>query len=451
MAVVQIKLPFFKILNQFIETYRRIVVDLDSKTRIDDHTVRIGNSSIYVDIVETSEGAVRIGSMPDISKYTRKYGIEEKYVIVPPWVSSQGGDNRTGEEFCFWCYDMGLKTPPLYIGLKKDLEQLYKNLDMIYSYYFDETRRKIVKTDWLDKYFRSRSIDKAPFTDGKLRIEYEGGKIKVYEGGNVIYQGVQEFINSGRFIDGYLSKIQQNKNRDFSITVVGNGNGFIGITSSFVVEADDFKIWIDPAAQPAITLGRVGINWDSITHLLITHNHEDHISGFTACLKRSIDKGKRLKLITATSVYNILVKQFKQLFPEIEDAVELIVFEPGKPLKLGNTLFTARWNHHIIPYGTLGIKIGYNGKCWGLSGDTKYKREIVEEIGREELFPEWFTDCNLIFHEVVFDNPNSVHTYYEDLLEFKKRIKGELLVYHTDEGSVREGFRIAEVGKKYFV
>ncbi len=425
--------------------------------KINENWIQIGNESIYVDIIKTSEGFIRIGSMPDISKLTRKYGIEETICIVSDWIFTQGGDNRTGEEFNFWNYAASIKKPPLYIGKKENLNLLYKNLDMIYSYYFDSSGRKIVKTDWLKKYFQSYEITDTmgEFRKGNLEIIFDSNRIVIRDNQRVLYDTLPDFKGYLNFIENTLSRVPRkrikNSDNSIEITVIGNGNGFTGTTSSFVATLGNIRIWIDPAPQPAFSLGRAGINWDDITHLLITHNHEDHISGFSACLKRVIDNNTILKLITAPKIYEVLIKQFKPMFENIEKYIELIELSPENPLKLKYYQIEARWNHHIIPYGTLGIKIKTPYNCWGLSGDTKYDEKITEELNRKELEPEWFKDCNMIFHEVDFINPNTVHTYYKELLKMQNKIKTKLFVYHTDKSTLREGFKIAEETKSYYL
>lgn len=433
------------------------VVKANTFEKIDNDWFRIGNPSLYVDIVYTSTGTIRIGSMPDISKLTRKYNINEDIVIVPDWFFSQGGDNRTGEELNFWCYAAALKYPPLYLGHKSDIDALYKNLDMIFSYYFDSSMTRVIKKDWIDKFFRKYKLkDGEVYRKNGVEIRLENEKIIIIDKNKVKYNSSANFDKGDFFIEKTLSSLQRCKKssncRDcIEVIVVGNGNGFVGITSSFIVHLRDYLIWIDPCAQPAFSLGKIGIHWDDVTHLLITHNHEDHISGFTACLKRAVDKGKTVKIITAPNIYQILLKQFRLLFPDIEKYLDLIPLTPEKSCTLGNYKIEARWNHHIIPYGTLGLKISSKSNCWGFSGDTKYDEKIIKVLKRKELEPEWFENCDVLFHEVDFKSPKTVHTYYKELQKLETNFSGKLFVYHTDVKGLKKGFTIAEEGRRYLL
>lgn len=430
---------------------------LNGITRIGNNWFRIGNQSIYVDFIYTSSGIIRIGSMPDISKYTRKHKINENFVILTDWNCSLGGDNRTGEEFNFWCYASSLKRPPLYVGKKNNITELYKNLDMIFSYYFDDSRTKIVRTEWLNKLFNQWVVEeKNIFRVGDTEVKFEDSEIIILDKGKKVFRGLPDFYKNYELIERELSSVKRIKNYSsldnyIEVVVIGNGNGFIGTPSSFVVKFSDYMIWIDPCGQPALSLGRAGIHWNDITHILITHNHEDHISGFTACLKKARDNGEKIKLITAPSIYEVLIKQFSPLFPDIREYIELIKLSPDNPITFDNYKLKVRWNHHILPYGTLGLKICTKGSCWGLSGDTKYSMDIVRKLKKEELSPEWFAECNVVFHEVEFDNPNGVHTYYKDLLELQGKIKGRIFVYHADPYKIKGGFVFAEECKRYII
>jgi ribonuclease BN (tRNA processing enzyme) len=422
--------------------------------KVSEDWFRIGNVSIFVDIVSTSIGIIRIGSMPDISKLLRKYRIKENMVIVPDWYVSQGGDNRTGEEFCFWSSSSFHNYSRIFVGKKSNIDKLYRNLDMVFSYYFDSSMTRVIKKRWLNKLFiRAELKNEAVYNKGNVEIKFEDEKIIIIDNNRIKYESKQVFYESDMFIEKILSLVPRYKtsSNSMEITVVGNGNGCIGTASSFILKLGDHMLWIDPCAQPAFSLGKVGIHWDSVSHILITHNHEDHILGFTACLKRAIDKRKKIKLITAPSIYEILLRQFNTLFHDIEKYIEFISLTPYNSITLGDSKIEARWNHHIIPYGTLGIKLTRKGSCFGFSGDTKYDEKIIALLKRKELEPKWFESCDVVFHEVDFESYKTVHTNYKELLKFKKKINAKLFVYHADSNKVRGGLNMALEGRKYIL
>ncbi len=423
-------------------------------TKINDYLFRIGNKSIFVDFVHTSIGIVRIGSMPDISKLTRKYKIEEDVVVVPDWSVSQNGDNRTGEEFYFWRNALLPIKPRIFVGKNSNLDTLYRNIDMVFSYYFDSSMTIIIKKKWLYKLFIKTELENEKvYRKDNVEIRFENEKIIIIDNNKIKYEDSPVFSESSALIEKSLSLIPRFKKNSncMEVIVVGNGNGFVGTSSSFVVKLGDSLVWIDPCSQPAFSLGNVGIHWDDVTNILITHNHEDHILGFSACLKRAIDKRNKLKLITAPAIYETLVKQFNPLFNDINKYIELIPLTPDKSITVSDHKIEARWNHHIIPYGTLGLKISGKANCWGFSGDTKYDEKIIASLNKKKLEPEWFENCNLVFHEVDFESSKSVHTYYKELLKLENKIRGKLFVYHTDSIKVKEGFNMALKGRRYIL
>jgi len=426
----------------------------DDIVKINENCFRIGNTSIFVDIVYTSIGIVRIGSMPDISKFMRKYKIEENIIVVPDWYVSQGGDNRTGEGFCFWSSILFHNYPKLFIGKENNVDKLYRNLDMIVSYYFNPSMTKIVKKRWLNKLFTGSELKNDIFyKKDNVKIKFENEKIIIIDNNKIRYENIPIFPKSNILIEKLLlstPRFEKSFN-SIEIMVVGSGNGYIGTASSFVVKLGNYMLWIDPCSQPAFSLGKVGIHWDDVSHILITHNHEDHILGFTACLKRAIDKRRKIKLITAPSIYKTLLKQFNILFPNMEKYIEFISLTPDKSIMLYDSKIEARWNHHIIPYGTLGLKISRKGSCFGFSGDTKYDEKIIASLKRKNLEPKWFENCDIVFHEVDFEPFKTVHTNYKELLKLEKKIKGKLFVYHTDSKKIKGGLNMVLERQNYIL
>jgi ribonuclease BN (tRNA processing enzyme) len=405
-----------------------------------------------IDIIKTSEGVIRIGSIPEISKLKARYAILDNIVVVPEWSVSQEGDNRTGEEFCFWRSVYFNEPLGLYVGKRNNVEEVYDSLSLTFPYYFDRSMTRILKKGWLNKLFQKAIVEGDGYIKHNgLRIGLFGNEIIIEEKGQLIFKGSQKNTDKNGLISKAISMIPKYEKNAYNIEVVviGSGNGLVGTASSFVLRLGEDVIWIDPCGHPSISLGNAGVNWNDITHILITHNHEDHISGFSACLKRARDQNQKIRLITAPSVYEILKRQYRFLFDTMEEDIELIPLFPDNILRIGEIVIESRWNHHILPYGTLGLKFKGGGSCVGISGDTKYSKRIVNYLGNEKLKAEWFKDCDIIFHEVSYPSPVTVHTFWKDLQVLGKEIKGEIIVYHT--GDSRKLFKTAIEGETYLV
>jgi hypothetical protein len=425
----------------------------DSKLleELSDCVHRLRNGAMAVDLVRTGLGLYRVGSMPDVSKLEARFGLREHGVIVPEREVSQGGDSHTGEEFVQWRAQVFGSPLKPYIGRPNPLKSLYGNLAAVFPYYFDSRMLSIIKKRWLRKWVAPVPVDTV-YEQGPLQVRFERGNILILDGGRRIY-GREEFRprrEPAQIVEEALAEVRRdNSQRDrLEITVVGSGNGFFGTASSFVVRFGKHVLWVDPCAQPAHSLAKAGVHWDDITEVFISHNHEDHILGFSACLQRKRDRGERLRMITAPSIYAVLRGQFGNLFPGMAECIDLVEICPGRPVDLDGMRLITRWNHHFLPYGTLGLKIAAGGRTWGLSGDVKFDRRVNRVLNRDDLMEGWFRECDLLFHEVDFKNPKGVHSYWKEVERFQAVIKGLLFTYHTPPQE-NPPIPIAEEGRTY--
>ncbi len=395
---------------------------------------RIENYGMTVDLIDTSRGTVRIGSMPDVSKFLNHHGFREEIVVVPDWQGSMAGDNHTGEEFILWQAQVKGGIRKHYVGLSANVAQVHQNLNETFSFFFDSKRISIIRKKWLNNWF-NRKVAAPVYENGPLKITVDHHNIILSDQGHTIYDmlALKPSQSQDNQVEIVLEQVTRDSNprQTLEVLAVGAGNGFAGTISNFVLRFDRQVIWIDPCGYPAFTLARHGIHWDDITHVIITHNHEDHIQGFSACLKRAEHTKTPLNLLTAPTIHRLLKKQFTPLCPEFDRLVNFTPLSPGTPLQLGAVRIESRWNHHFLPYGTLGFKITAGGKTFGFSGDTKLDETINSIVNRDELLPQWFASCDLVFHEIDFDNPDSVHTHWKQVQKLQQAISGQVLGYHT--------------------
>jgi len=419
-------------------------------TTLTERVQRIDYGGLHVYHVATTEGTIRVGSMPDITKFLTEHEFREEIVVIPDWEVSLAGDNRTGEEFILWQAQMRGGLRKEYIGLSGNINQIHHHLGRIFPYFFDEKRLSIVRKRWLGNWFHSNPSEPI-YRNAGMEVQCNSDTVVISDEGKVVFDR-SDFTPAETpddDVESLLATIPRDKIiRDcLEIIPIGSGNGFNGTVANTLVRFGKYAIWIDPCGYPAHSLARHNIHWDDITHFLFTHNHEDHTQGFTACLQRARSRRRRLNLLVADSVFLLLKELYSPLFPDLMDLVDVHPLRPGTPFDLGPVKIESRWNHHILPYGTIGLKISAAGKCFGYSGDTKYDELINTVLKREELTAEWFSQCDLVFHEIEFDNPDSVHSHWKQVELLQRSIPGKVLGYHTRflENSpfdlVREGDR----------
>ncbi|MFH1152700.1 MAG: MBL fold metallo-hydrolase [Pseudomonadota bacterium] len=422
-----------------------------SLTSLSSAVKRIEQYGMYVDLIATSRGTVRVGSMPDIAKAMSHFGFREETVVVPDWEGSMAGDNRTGEEFVLWQAQVKGGIQKEYVGKPEEIRQMRSHLDETFSFFFDPRRIFIIKKRWLANWFCPRAAEPA-YRNGDLKIQMDKGNIVITDHGQKLYDRLELRPQSGPDdgVEEVLARVARDRHprEVLEITPMGTGNGFVGTVSSFVVRFGPLAILIDPAGYPAHTLARHGVHWDDITHILITHNHEDHIQGFSACLKRAEKTATPLRLLTAPGIHRLLKKQFTPLCHEFDALVSFIPMEPGIPLQLDPIRIDCRWNHHFLPYGTLGLRIWAGGHMVGFSGDTKLDETINSILNRAELGYVWFKHCGLVLHEIDFDNPGSVHTHWKQVEKLQEAIPGQVIGYHTPY-LANAPFPLAREGKTY--
>ncbi len=419
--------------------------------------LRLGDRWLYTDVVLADNIKIRIGSMPDVSKILKKKNIKSEYVILPPLNITQAGDNYTGEEFVLWnkIYSNDF-TPITYIGDKNNIKFLYRILKKNINQTFNKNKTRIIKVNRIKNLIKLKIVkpDEEIRLSEKVKIKFFPSNIIIYENEKSIYNyiGVREPININQEVDKLLSPF--NKKNQFvdqlEIIPLGTGNGFRGRTSNFLIRYGDRIIWMDVMAKPFLALEKVKIHWDNITDYFISHIHEDHISGLSAVFMRAIYKNKKVNIITTAKIMKEIKKRFYFLFPDIDYIVNHINIIPDTILPYYHGFLMVRLNHHVLKSGTLGLKVKYKDNIVAISGDTYYSEELAKRFPEKSAFDiNWFNDCQLIFHEVEFENPHTVHTFYTELKKMQEKVKGKILTYHYS--SEKPLLPVAKEFKRYII
>jgi ribonuclease BN (tRNA processing enzyme) len=403
--------------------------------QVADGVVRLGDELASVDMVRTSRGWVRVGAMPEIAKLARATRIASHYVVVRPGRLTEVGDGVTGEEFICWSSINAAMFAGEYLGSPADLQILRQYLEPAVPYFFDEEQLHIVRRDWLETLYYPQPLDEGGVRRfGAVEIRVTGELVEIREGSTRLYRGgCSDPAEVARRVDEALARIPRDeKPADrLELLVVGSGNGHATNASSFLLRYADRRVWLDPSARPHETLGAVGVHWDDVTDVVISHIHEDHWGGLTACLARARRLHRKIRLYATRESLAALQLRLGDRVPDWAALVDFHAVAPGQRVRIGEADWEFRLNHHILPSGTLGLKVRLDGRCLGISGDTKYDEAILARLGRSELTAEWFADCHLVFHEVELARPWAVHSFFPEVEKLAQKIPGRLVVYHT--------------------
>jgi ribonuclease BN (tRNA processing enzyme) len=403
--------------------------------RLSSDVIRLGDDLAYVDMVRTSQGWVRVGAMPEVAKLLRQARTPPHYVVVQPTLATQVGDGITGEEFICWTSLDGMKFAGTYVGTETSLQILRRYLDLAVPFYLTEDQTAIERRDWLETLYCPHPVDsegEAAF--GSVRIRLGEDRVRILDGRAVVYdQHPKPARDLPERVQAALDRVArwQASRDDFRVLVVGAGNGHVANTSSFLLVCGERLVWVDPAPRPHETLGSCGVHWDDVTDLLLTHTHEDHMGGLTACLARARDRRQRVSLWATRSAFDAVHARVVHAVPQLPSLVDWHEIVPGQPGHIGPVRFEFRLNHHNLPSGTLGLKATRGGRSVGISGDTKYDEAIIRRLNRPELEAAWFQGCQLLFHEIDLARPRSVHSYYPEVVKLARRVSGRVLVYHA--------------------
>lgn len=284
----------------------------------------------------------------------------------------------------------------------------------------------------------------AEFASGTIKVTAEkNGTFVVQEKGKLpaVLEGRAEhmqeltahFKNASKlFRDTKTGKVIS---PDFGITVLGQSSGMnpSGLTSNFVLQAGDFHVLYDVGSLTLAELEAVGMTAGDITHLLVTHMHEDHVAGVLALFHRVKELNRPIRLLIEPGTYEffrrqmsaVLGKDLEQVF-----AIEKVwlPFNKTITLRIENSSIEIETERawHLSP--TLMTRVTYKGKTFAHSSDHTYDPARYEKILKNEL-PE-FIRTDLATYgfgsdELVFDNNRKEALSYPDGFLFKKNAYGK--------------------------
>ena len=172
------------------------------------------------------------------------------------------------------------------------------------------------------------------------------------------------------------------------LTVIGSGTAAPEahrVCSGFLLETHDVRMLLDCGAGVVHNMARLDLDWRGITHLAITHFHNDHIGDVPMLFfawKHGMRPARKAPLVV------IGPKGTKKLFAKMADIfgdhvdepgfdVEFHEFEDDDGLQLDDVvrLRTGR-THHTDQ--SIGFRIDADGRSFCYPGDTGFSEEVAK-------------------------------------------------------------------------
>lgn len=180
------------------------------------------------------------------------------------------------------------------------------------------------------------------------------------------------------------------------VTLLGTGAAWSGPdreNTFMLVRGESTNILIDCGGSPTQRLAHIGVSPDEIDHIILTHNHPDHVYGFPLLLlnawmagrkkaiqvyglKDTVRSAKRmLKALDFDLLPNFTTLEYHTIVPKS------IVFLPH----IGEFDISAAPTKHFVPTLALRITDRATGGTFAYSSDTSPHKNVVE-IARDAKF-----------------------------------------------------------------
>ena len=255
----------------------------------------------------------------------------------------------------------------------------------------------------------------------------------------------------------------------------GNAFGSRLTTTSFLVVSGDCVCLIDCPYKVHNVLSELSlktglsITTEQITHVLVTHNHWDHVAGLEMFLRMRLvtrgSDGKMPVVVTTEQIYedlwNHTLKGSLQYFMDGQgceysmsdaDYMDFLAVKTGTSVTLGEMTLRVRSNR-IHPGPTIGVRLSDGGYDIGYSGDGVYDLAMIARLYEDGSISDeersdmldFLWDARLIFHEVGADS-EAVHTRLPSLLALPAPVREKIRLvnladdYQTDEICLAEQF-----------
>lgn len=218
------------------------------------------------------------------------------------------------------------------------------------------------------------------------------------------------------------------------VILLGTGAAWSGPdreNTFMLVRGETTNLLIDCGGSPTQRLAQVGVMPDEIDHIILTHNHPDHIYGLPLLLLNAWMAGRKAPILiygpagTIRSVRKLLqAMEFKTLpnFTPIKYHTVIPNSITALP-PIGEFDVSAAPTRHYVPTMALCITERATGKRFAYSADTSPDKSVVE-LAR---------DANVFLHEAtLLDESSAGHSSAQEAgAQAAAANVGELVLIHV--------------------
>ena len=192
-----------------------------------------------------------------------------------------------------------------------------------------------------------------------------------------------------------------------TVEVLGCGDAFSSkghFNTCYYVYSADYKFLIDCGATSLLALKKSGISTLEIDMIAVSHFHGDHFGGLPFFLLDAAVQGraKPLTIISPPGGKEKVRQAIELFYPGSMDILEklpvrFIAYEEGMPVQSDGVRLEAYPVIHSEETLPHGLRIYFEHKIVGFSGDTSWTDALVKIADQADLF---ICECNLYDQEV---------------------------------------------------
>jgi ribonuclease BN (tRNA processing enzyme) len=238
------------------------------------------------------------------------------------------------------------------------------------------------------------------------------------------------------------------------IRFLGSGDAFGSggrFQACFYVWSESAKFLIDCGASSLIAMKRFGVDPSLVENILLSHLHGDHFGGIPFfILDAQFRRRTRPLILVGPAGLEARVRETMEvLFPgssrvQQKFSIEFVELKDRSKTAFGSLAVTPYSVIHPSGDTPYALKIEFEGRVIGYSGDTEWTETLVEAARGVDLFI-----CEAYF----FEKKMKYHLDYRTLMDQRKKLEcRRLILTHMSDDMLQrlQGLEIewAEDGKR---